>query len=149
MKNILLSDLEYITPKAAASFKKNNIITVEDLLLNFPTKFDDYTIKSINEVEPNTNVTIAGVVQSKATVSTIKTKLTLMNFYVEIEGRRIRVSMFNRHFLKSKIFYGIYVRLTGKFNDKLKAFTAAEVHFDEFSNNINPVFNINIFNRFS
>ena len=142
MKNTLLSSLEYITPKHATCFKKNNINTVEDLLINFPTKFDDYTIVSIKDCLPNVNVTIAGVVQTKATVTSVKTKLSVTNFYVDIEGRKIRVSIFNRHFLKSRIYYGIYVRLTGKFSENLKSFTASEIHFDELSSNINPVFNI-------
>lgn len=142
MDNILLSELDYLNAKVVTAFKKNNIITVKDLLFNFPTKFDDYTIQNFKDVTPNTNVTVAGVVQSKATVTSIKTKLSLMNFYVDIDGRRIRVSIFNRHFLRTKIFYGVYVRLTGKFSENMKSFTAAEIHFDELSNNINPVFNI-------
>lgn len=142
MKKVLLSELEYISPKTALTFKKSNILTVEDLLLNFPTKFEDYTITSMKDAVPNTTITIAGVVQGKATVTTLKTKLSLMNFYADIEGRRIRVSIFNRHFLKSRLFYGVYVRLTGKFNENMKSFTASEIHFEELSSNINPVFSI-------
>lgn len=142
MKDVLLSSLEYISPRQAKLFKRHEILTVEDLLLNFPTKFDDYTIISIKDAEPEVPLTIAGVVQGKATVTTIKSKLTLMTFYVDVEGRRIRVSIFNRHFLKNRIFYGVYVRLTGKFSANMKAFTASEISFEEFSNNITPVFNI-------
>ena len=142
MKNLLLSDLDLLNVKQVATFKKNGILTVEDLLLSYPTKYDDYTIVSINDCVSDTNVTIAGVVQTKATVANIKSKLSLMNFYVDVEGRRIRVSIFNRHFLKSKIFYGVYVRLTGKFKEDMKSFTASEIHFDEFSNPIEPSFNL-------
>jgi ATP-dependent DNA helicase RecG len=142
MKKTLLSELEYITPKQVSYFKKCNIITVEDLLLNFPTKFDDYTITAFKDIAPGVNLTIAGVVQSKATVTSVKTKLSVMNFYVDIENRKIRVSIFNRHFLKSRIYYGVYVRLTGKFSDNLKSFTASEIHFEELGNDINPVFNV-------
>lgn len=142
MKDVLLSSLDYISPRQAQLFKRHEIITVEDLLLNFPTKFDDYTVVSIKDALPDVPLTIAGVVQSKGTVTNIKSKLTLMTFYVDIEGRRIRVSIFNRHFLKNRIFYGVYVRLTGKFSANMKAFTASEISFEEFSNNITPVFNI-------
>ncbi len=142
MKNTLLSQIEYITPKQVSFFKKNNILTVEDLLLDFPSKFDDYTIVPMKEVTPGINLTIAGVVQSKATVTSVKTKLSVMNFYVDVEGQKIRVSIFNRHFLKTRLFFGVYVCLTGKFNDTMKSFTASEIHFEELGNNINPVFNI-------
>lgn len=142
MKNLLLKDLEFLNDKQVSAFKKNNINTVEDLLLSYPTKYDDYTIVSVNDCDSNTNVTISGVVQTKATVRNVKTKLSIMNFYCDVEGRRIRVSIFNRHFLKTKLFYGTYVRLTGKFKENMKDFTASEIHFDEFSNSIDPVFNL-------
>ncbi|MFA6721948.1 MAG: ATP-dependent DNA helicase RecG [Bacilli bacterium] len=142
MKNTLLSNLGYLTAKMVTTLKRHNIHTVEDLLLNFPTKFNDYTVRHIKDVVPNTNVTIAGVVQTRAMIKTIRPKLVLLSFYADIDGRRIRVSIFNRQFLRSKIHYGVYVRLTGKLNDNLKSFTAAEIHFDELSNNITPVFNI-------
>ncbi|MCK9471537.1 MAG: ATP-dependent DNA helicase RecG [Bacilli bacterium] len=142
MKNLLLKDIEFINDKQVATLRKNNIHTVEDLLLSYPTKYDDYTIVSITEADCNSNVTIAGVVQTKATVRNVKTKLSIMNFYCDVEGRRIRVSIFNRHFLKSKLHYGVYVRITGKFKENMKDFTASEIHFDEFSNSIDPVFNL-------
>lgn len=142
LNEVLLSDISYITPKQVLFLKKSNINTVEDLLFNFPTKFDDYSITPFKDIVPETNVTIAGVVQTKATVTNVKTKLSVMNFYVDIEGRKVRATIFNRHFLKSKIQYGTYVRLTGKFNANMKYFTASEINFNEFSNAINPIFNI-------
>ena len=143
MKNIYLNELDCIPSKYATILKKENIETVEDLLLSYPTKFDDYTITKMKDVVPETAVTIAGVVQSKATVVNTRTKLSIMNFYTDCDGRKIKVTIFNRHFLKSKINYGVYVRLTGKLKNDLKSFVASEIHFDEFSDYINPVFNIN------
>ena len=142
MKEVLLSELEYITPKIAQTLKKNNIVTVSDLLFSFPNKYDDYTIVNYDNAEPEVTLTIGGVVQNKATVTNIKTKLSIMNFFVDVDGHKVRCTIFNRHFLKSKINYGVYVRLTGKFNENKKNFTASEISFNEFSNNINPVFNI-------
>jgi len=142
MKDILLSDLGYLTSKMVTILKRHNIHTVEDLLLNYPTKFNDYTIKPLEDVIPNTTVTVAGVVQTRATVKTVRSKLVILSFYADINGSRIRVSIFNRQYLRTKIHYGVYVRLTGKLNENFKSFTAAEIHFDELSNNISPVFNI-------
>ncbi|MCR5422586.1 MAG: ATP-dependent DNA helicase RecG, partial [Bacilli bacterium] len=44
--------------------------------------------------------------------------------------------------LKTKIHYGKYVRLTGKFDSLKKRFTASEIAFDEFDNPITPIFNL-------
>lgn len=142
MRKVLLSELDYIPAKYIPILKKENIETVEDLLLSYPTKFDDYTITKIMNVVPETAVTVAGIVQSKAMIINAKAKLSIMNFYVDCDGRKIKVTIFNRQFLKSKIGYGTYVRLTGKLKNDLKSFVASEIHFDEFSDAINPVFNI-------
>lgn len=142
LKEIMLSDLNYITAKHTTALKKSNIETVEDLLFNFPNKFDDYTITSYEEAQSDVNVTLAGVIQSKPTVVNAKTKLSIMTFFVEVDHVKIKVTIFNRHFLRSKISYGEYIRLTGKFKADKKNFVASEIHFDEFSNSINPVFNI-------
>jgi len=142
MKEILLSELDYITTKYVNCLKKSNILTVEDLLFSFPNKFDDYTITSFSDATSDVTVTVSGIVQSKASVINTKTKLSVMTFFADVDGEKIKVTIFNRHFLRSKITYGTYVRLTGKFKSDMKNFVASEIHFDEFSNNINPVFNI-------
>ena len=142
MEDILLEEVGYISTKYINALKKCNINTVDDLLMNFPNKFDDYTVTSMQDSLPDTTITIAGVVQTKATVMNTKTKLSIMTFFVDVEGRKVKTAIFNRHYLKSKISYGVFVKLTGKFKDDMKNFVASEIHFDEFGNDINPVFNI-------
>ena len=137
-----LSEISFLTAKKVQTFKKCGINTVEDLLYHFPSRFDDYTITSFSDVEIGKTVTVAGIIQGKATVANVKSNLSVMNFYVDIDGNKIRVTIFNRHFLKSQIFYGKYVRLTGKFDGRLDHFIASEIAFDELSNAINPIFNI-------
>ena len=138
-----LSDVEYLTPKQVTQFKKNNINTVVDLLYNFPSKFEDYTIINYDDiVDVTKTVTVAGIAQSKATVMNLKTSLTMMSFYADVDGYAVKVIIFNRQFLKTKIHYGKYVRLTGKFDANKKKFTASEIAFDEYDNAINPIFNL-------
>ena len=142
MERIILTEEDGINAKYLQILKKEKIETVEDLLLSYPNRFEDYTIKPIDLVNPDELVTIAGIVQSKAIVINTKTRLSIMNFYVEVDGKKLKVTIFNRHFLKSKIQYGVYVRLTGKLKPDYKSFVASEIHFDEFENSINPIFNI-------
>ena len=142
MERILLSEKDNIPSKYLTLLKKQNIETVEDLLYSYPNRFEDYTIVSLDNVVPETPVTISGIAQSKAIVINTRTKLSVMTFYVESSGTKLKVTIFNRHFLRSKIGYGVYVRLTGKLKSDKRSFVASEIHFDEFSNSINPVFNI-------
>jgi len=142
MEDILLEEVGYISTKYLNALKKCNINTVDDLLMNFPNKFDDYTVTSFKDAKPDTTITVAGVVQTKATVMNTKTKLSIMTFFVDVDGRKVKAAIFNRHYLKSKLSYGVFVKLTGKFKEDMKNFVASEIHFDEFGNDINPVFNI-------
>lgn len=142
MKEVLLSEYKYIPTRYLILLKKENILTAEDLLLNYPTKFSDYTIVKMKDVVCDTCVTIAGIVQSKPILVTPKSNLSIMSFYVDCDGVKIKVTIFNRNFLRSKIQYGTYCRLTGKLKTDRTSFVASEIHFDEFSDFINPVFNI-------
>ena len=137
-----LSEITFLTAKKIQTFKKAGINTVEDMLYHYPSRFEDYTITNYSDVEIGKTLTIAGIIQGKATIANVKSNLSVMNFYVDIDGNKIRVTIFNRHFLKSQIFYGKYVRLTGKFDGRLDHFIASEIAFDELSNAINPIFNI-------
>ncbi|MDY2901994.1 MAG: ATP-dependent DNA helicase RecG, partial [Bacilli bacterium] len=125
------------------SFKRNNINTVVDLLYSFPSRFEDYTIVSIDEItDVDKVVSIAGIVQGKASSLNVKNNLNIMRFIVDVDGVDVKATIFNRQFLKSKISYGTYVRLTGKFDETKTKFTASEVAFNEFESAIQPVFNI-------
>lgn len=139
---IELAQLDFLTAKVVQAFKKNGLTTVEDVLYNYPSRFEDYTIIPIEECSLDKNLTIAGIVQSKANVVNVKSNLYIMNFYVDIDGTKVKVTIFNRQFLRNKIFYGKYVRLTGKFDGAFNKFVASEIAFDEYGSAINPVFNI-------
>ena len=138
-----LSEVEFITAKMAQTFKKNGINTVLDLLYSFPSKFEDYTIVPIDEItDINKTVSIAGIIQGKPSTVSVKNNLNIMRFTCDVDGENIKVTIFNRQFLRSKINYGVYVRLTGKFDETKTKFTASEIAFNEFENAIQPVFNI-------
>lgn len=138
-----LSEVEFLSAKMIQTFKKSGIVTVLDLLYSFPSKFEDYTIVPIDEItDVSKTVSIAGIVQGKASVLNVKTNLNMMRFNCDVDGTLIKVTIFNRQFLKSKIGYGVYVRLTGKFDETKTKFTASEIAFNEFENAIQPVFNI-------
>ncbi len=138
-----LSEVEFITAKMVQALKRHNIVTVLDLLYSFPSKFEDYTIVPIDEIDDVTKtVSIAGIVQGKPSSLNVKSNLNMMKFNCDVDGERVKVTIFNRQFLKNKLNYGVYVRLTGKFDESKTKFTASEIAFNEFENAIQPVFNI-------
>lgn len=138
-----LSEIDFLSSKTVQTLKKNGIETVIDLLYSFPSKFDDYTITQYDDIDDvSKTVTISGIVQGKSSVISLKTNLTMMRFVCDVDGTMVKVSIFNRQFLRNKIGYGVYVRLTGKFDQTKTKFTASEIAFNEFENSIQPVFNV-------
>ena len=82
-----LSEVEFITAKMVQSLKKHGIVTVLDLLYSFPSKFEDYTIKAIDEITDITKtVSIAGIVQGKPSTVNVKSNLNLYTeYYLNIQ----------------------------------------------------------------
>ena len=137
-----LSQIEFISVKELQILKKNNINTVFDLLSFYPVRYIDYSVTKVSEAKIGVNITIDGFCDGKVTVYNAKSNLSIMYFSIDSEGNKIKVTIFNRNFLKTKIHFGKYVRLTGKFDKDFSKFTASEISFDEITRDINPVYNL-------
>lgn len=143
LEEILLADEEYILSRYQTLLKKQNIITVKDLLYNFPTKYDDFRVHSIKEAVLDQNIVLEGTVISKVNVNYLKTKLSTVVFTMDIEGEKIRCTIFNRVFLKGKINYGSVLRIQGHFYQSMNNFTVNDLLIcDEINRDIIPTYKI-------
>ena len=137
LNNYLLSDEDYILARYVNIFKKKGILTVKDLLFDFPTKYEDFTVKSINDAELDVSTCLEGTIVSKVTVNYLKSKLSTVVFQLEVEGVKIRCTIFNRIFLKGKLNYGTVLRVQGKFYQNMNNFTVTNLLIcDEIDKNI-------------
>lgn len=137
-----LSQIEFITPKELQILKRNKINTTEDLLSFYPARYVDYTVTRISDAKIGVYLTIDGFCDGKVSIYNARNNLNIMYFTIDSEGHKIKVTIFNRNFLKTKLHYGKYVRLTGKFDKDLTKFTASELSFDEITRDINPIYNL-------
>lgn len=141
--DILLEQEDYILTRYKNIFKKNNILTVNDLMMEFPTRYENFVLSDINKVEAEETVVIEGSIASKITTVFIKTKLSALNFLLDVDGKMIRCTIFNRTFLKNKLDYGIVIKASGKFNKSFNNFTIADIVLvDEIDKDILPVYKI-------
>lgn len=137
LNNYLLSDEDYILARYVNIFKKKGILTVKDLLFDFPTKYEDFTVKSINDAVLDQPTCLEGTIVSKVTVNYLKSKLSTVVFQLEVEGIKIRCTIFNRVFLKGKLNYGTVLRVQGKFYQNMNNFTVSNLLIcDEIDKNI-------------
>ena len=67
LNKIMLADQDYILSRYKTILKKNGVLTVEDILFNFPSKYDDYTItphSDISSLEQD-HIVLEGSIASK------------------------------------------------------------------------------------
>ena len=149
LDKIMLADEEYILSRYKTLLKKANILTVSDILYNFPSKYDDYTVTPHSEIVSleQEHVVLEGTIASKANVSYLKSKMTSMVFTINIETKdkniNVRCTIFNRAFLKDKLKFGTVVRVIGKFYQNFNNFTVADlIIVDEINRDIVPVYKV-------
>ena len=143
LNDIMIADEEYILARYKNLLKKQNILTIEDLIFNFPTKYEDYRVSSIKDAKIDEAIVLEGTIVSKVTVNYLKSKLSTVVFTMEVEGERIRCTIFNRVFLKGKINYGTVLRIQGHFYQNMNNFTVNNLLIcDEINRDIVPVYKV-------
>ena len=143
LKQYKLENEDYIVSRQNGFLKKKGLETVEDLLFDFPLKYEDYTVKSIDDAVLDESTVLEGTIVSKITVNYLKSKLSTVVFQLEVEGVRIRCTIFNRTYLKMKLNYGSVIRVQGKFYQNMNNFTVNSLIIcDELDKNIIPVYRI-------
>lgn len=141
MKTILLENEEYILARYRNALKKQGIETVEDLLKEYPSRYENFKVSSIKDAKLDEQIVLEGSIHSKVTVTYLKAKLSALNFLFEVEGQIIRATIFNRTYLKTKLDYGTLIRATGKFVKTMNNFTISELIFcDEIDREIVPIY---------
>ena len=143
LENFNLIDEDYILTRYQNILKKQGILTVKDLLFSFPTKYENYKVCSINDATLEQNIVLEGTIVSKVSVNYLKNKLSTITFQMEVEGKKIRCTIFNRVFLKGKLNYGTVLRVQGHFYQNMNNFTIINLIIcDEINRNIVPVYKV-------
>ena len=144
LEELKLANEDYILARYQTLLKKQGIETVYDLLYNFPTKYEDYNVSDLSNVKLDENVVIEGMISSKVTVSYLnKSKLSTVDFNLDVNDTKIRCRIFNRVYLKGKINYGTVIRAQGRFYQNMNNFTISNLIIcDEVNRNIVPTYKI-------
>ncbi|HBI33871.1 MAG TPA: DNA helicase RecG [Candidatus Moranbacteria bacterium] len=116
-----LEKLPRIGMKYGAILKKLNIETVEDFLLHFPFRYEDYSERVLieNLQEGETATVMGEVVQSKL-VRTWKKKMMITECFVSDETGTVRAVWFNQPYVSDSLTAGKGVRLAGKISQDAK-----------------------------
>ncbi len=115
------------------------IMSIEDLLFNLPRR---YQIIEETELVDGEVVTIEGELLQRP--KTVYSRVQVMNLEISYHNNPVKVVIFNRNFLMSKMKSGMKLTVVGKYEQRLNKITASNIYLsplDEISS-ITPVYNL-------
>jgi len=120
-----LKNIPKILPKYDKILEKMELHTVEDLLLHFPFRYDDFSQTVLISPEHlNQTVTIEGTVTKTKLARIFKRKMTVAEITVEdANGIPLKAVWFNQPFVLESLSEGTLARLSGKITLKGKSLT--------------------------
>lgn len=123
----MLEDLKGIGPKTISNLNDIYIYTVNDLLTNYPFRYNVYKPEVLNIQDSNETVVLTGEVYSSPKVFYIKGNLNRLSFKFNTSNKLINVTIFNRAFLKQHLNINSTITVIGKYNFKTNTLTANDI----------------------
>ena len=103
------------------------ILTLQDLVMTFPYRHEDFRLKNIAETPHNERVTVEGRVESEPSILFLGKNKSRLQIRLLVGPHLIKVVFFNQAYLKNKITSGQIVTVTGKWDRGRQAISAT--HF--------------------
>lgn len=134
-------ELKGIGPKSAEKFHKLDIYTIEDLLLYYPFRYEDFKSKSVLDLVDGEKAVITGTVVTPANVQYYGYKRNRLSFKIRQGEAVIAVSFFNQPYLSDKIELGSDVAIFGKWDALKSAVTGMKI-LAQVEDDMQPVYRV-------
>src|SRR5580765_5799206 len=109
-----LQFLKGVGPRKAADLQNAGLVTIEDLLYRFPTRYEDRSrLQPIATLKPGQTVSIAGRVLASGLRSTRRPGFKIFEAAIDDGTGSLRVVWLNQPFLKNIIVRGLRLVLYG------------------------------------
>ncbi|TQR17430.1 ATP-dependent DNA helicase RecG [Psychrobacillus soli] len=115
-KEELVTSLKGVGSGTATALSDLGIDTLEDLVMTFPYRHEDFRLKNIAETPHNERVTVEGRVESEPSLLFLGPKKSRMQVRLLAGQHLIKAVFFNQAYLKNKIIPGSIVTVTGKWD---------------------------------
>ena len=136
-----LSVLPGVGPKSAEKFAKLGIETLQDLLLYFPFRYEDFQSKQVLDLEDGEKAVISGVVATPANVQYYGFKRNRLRFSIRQGEVILAVNFFNQPYLADKVEVGANIAVFGKW-DKTKASLTGMKLLAQVEDDLQPVYQV-------
>lgn len=92
------------------------IESLEDLIMTFPYRHEDFQLKDLAETPHNERVTVEGRVENEPSVLFLGKNKSRTTVTVLVGRHLVKAVFFNQHYVKAKLQIGAVVTLTGKWD---------------------------------
>lgn len=107
-----------VGPKSAENFNKLGIFTLQDLLLYFPFRYEDFASRSVFDLLDGEKATISGTVVTPANVQYFGARKNRLTFKIKQGEAVVGISFFNQPYLADRFEVGKEIAVYGKWELK-------------------------------
>ncbi|ANU19680.1 ATP-dependent DNA helicase RecG [Planococcus plakortidis] len=111
-----VSSLKGVGKQAAETLRDMKIESLEDLIMTFPYRHEDFQLKDLAETPHNERVTVEGRVENEPSVLFLGKNKSRTTVTVLVGRHLVKAVFFNQHYVKAKLQIGAVVTLTGKWD---------------------------------
>ncbi|TVP87949.1 MAG: ATP-dependent DNA helicase RecG [Alkalicoccus sp.] len=129
-----------IGARAAEQMSAMGIHTVKDLLFYFPFRYEDFSVRRLEEVQHEERVTLQGTVHSYPELRFYGKKKSRLTVRVLVDGFLVQAVFFNQPFLKRQIEVGQNLIFHGKFDRHRLMINGAVVKTPASDGSLEPVY---------
>lgn len=136
-----LTVLAGVGPKSAEKWGRLGIQTLQDLLLYFPFRYEDFKNKSVFDLEDGEKAVLSGQVVRPASVQYYGYKRNRVRFSIQQDQVVIGVNFFNQPYLAEKIQMGATVAVYGKWDQAKNSLTGMKF-LTQIDQELQPVYHV-------
>lgn len=115
-KDELVTSLKGVGSGTATALHELGIETLEDLVMTFPYRHEDFRLKNLSETPHNERVTVEGRVESEPSLLFLGKNKSRLQVRLLAGQHLIKAVFFNQAYLKTKLELGQVVTVTGKWD---------------------------------
>ncbi len=129
--NIELLDLKGLGKKSLLYLNKLGIFNINDLLTYYPYRYDVLKTVDLNNAVQDEKVIVCGVVETIPTLIRFRGNKNKLTFRLFVSDMLVKVTIYNRGFLKHNFEIGKIITVIGKYDSKNNTIIASDIRFDE------------------
>ena len=138
-----LTDIKGVGPKTLDHLHELSIYTLDDLLTDYPYRYDLFEPTNLTEQYDNERIAINVIVETTATTAFIRKNFNKLQFRVNHNGKTMYAVIFNRAFLKPHIVIGKTITLVGKYDVKRNTFVCDDIKLNPITKKeIIPIYHV-------